>query len=91
MQSSLGVSSFYLRRKFNADFIAKVSAVLASGGRMLFTAGSEPLSWLDAVTGKTSISLGLGEYRKELDASGMSLIGTHLDQGGNHDCSTQKR
>jgi hypothetical protein len=68
-----------------------VSAILASGGRMLFTAPSEPLSWLDAMTGKPSLSLGLAEYRKVLEASGMSLVGTQRDEGGNHYYSTQKR
>jgi hypothetical protein len=43
------------------------------------------------MTEKPSMSLGLGEYRKALEASGMSLVGTYLDEGGNHCYSTQKR
>jgi SAM-dependent methyltransferase len=81
---------FLLEAEVQRRLIAKVSAILASGGRMLFTAPSEPLSWLDAMTGKPSLSLGLAEYRKVLEASGMSLVGTQRDEGGNHYYSTQK-
>jgi cyclopropane fatty-acyl-phospholipid synthase-like methyltransferase len=35
--------------------IAKIAAILPSGGRLLFTAPSEPCSWLDAMTQRTSI------------------------------------
>jgi 2-polyprenyl-3-methyl-5-hydroxy-6-metoxy-1,4-benzoquinol methylase len=82
---------FLLEAEVQRRLIAKVSAILASGGRMLFTAPSESLSWLDAMTGNSSISLGVGEYRKALEASGMRLVGTQRDEGGNHYYSTQKR
>src|SRR5438270_165234 len=64
--------------------IAKVAAVLPSGSRLLFTAPSQSCSWADAMTGRTSISLGLDAYRNALEAKGMSLTGTHRDGGDNH-------
>jgi hypothetical protein len=64
--------------------IAKVAAVLPSGGRLLFTSPSESCSWADAMTARTSISLGLDAYRNSLEAEGISLVGTHRDDGGNH-------
>lgn len=82
---------FLLESDTQRRLIAKVARFLPSGGRMLFTAPSEPCSWVDAMTGEPSISLGLAEYRNSLEASGMSLMGTQLDEGGNHYYFAQKR
>jgi cyclopropane fatty-acyl-phospholipid synthase-like methyltransferase len=49
---------FLLSPEVQRRLIAKVAAVLPCGGRLLFTAPSEPCSWLDAMTGSNSISLG---------------------------------
>ena len=75
---------FLLDAEVQRRLIAKVAAVLPSGGRLLFTAPSQTCSWADAMTGRTSISLGLDAYRNALEAEGMSLVGTHRDDDDNH-------
>jgi hypothetical protein len=70
--------------------IAKVAAVLPSGGRFLFTAPGESCSWADAMTGRSSISLGHTAYRNALSADGMLLVGTHRDEGENYYYFAQK-
>ena len=82
---------FLLRAEVQLQLIAKVAAVLPSGGRFLFTAPSQSCSWLDAMTERPSISLGHGAYRDALDAEGMTLVGTYLDEGQNHHYSALKR
>jgi SAM-dependent methyltransferase len=81
---------FLLDAEVQRRLIAKVAAVLPSGGRLLFTAPSQSCSWADAMTGRTSISLGYEAYRKALEAEGMSLVGTRLDEGENHYYFAQK-
>ena len=70
--------------------VAKVAAVLPSGGRFLFTAPSQICSWADAMTGRTSISLGYEGYRNALATEALLLVGTHLDEGENHYYFAQK-
>jgi hypothetical protein len=82
---------FLLSAEIQRKLIAKVSAVLPSGGRLLFTAPSQPCSWLDAMTEKTSVSLGHDAYRLALDAEGMSLVETYVDEGQNYHYSARKR
>jgi SAM-dependent methyltransferase len=82
---------FLLEAEVQCKLIQKIAAVLPSGGRLLFTAPSQICSWSDAMTGRTSISLGHEAYRKALEAEGMSLIGTLLDEGENYYYSAQKR
>ena len=74
---------FLLEKEVQLRLIAKVATVLASGGKFLFTAPSQICSWSDAMTGRTSISLGFEAYRDALEAAGMSLIGTCSDVGEN--------
>ena len=75
---------FLLDVEVQRRLIAKVAGVLRSGGRLLFTAPSQSCSWRDAMTGRTSISLGHEAYRQALEAEGMSLVGTHRDKGDSH-------
>jgi SAM-dependent methyltransferase len=81
---------FLLDAEVQRRLIAKVAAVLPSGGRLLFTAPSQSCSWADAMTGRTSISLGYEAYRRALEAEGMSIVGTQLDEGENHYYFAQK-
>jgi len=81
---------FLLDAEVQRRLIAKVAAVLPSCGRLLFTAPSQSCSWADAMTGRTSISLGYEAYRRALEAEGMSLVGTQLDEGENHYYFAQK-
>jgi 2-polyprenyl-3-methyl-5-hydroxy-6-metoxy-1,4-benzoquinol methylase len=66
---------FLLDAEDQRRLIAKVAAVLPSGGRLLFTAPSQSCSWTDAMTERISISLGHEAYRNALEAEGMSLFG----------------
>jgi len=81
---------FLLDAEVQRRLIAKVAGVLRSGGRLVFTTPSQSCSWRDAITGRASISLGDEAYRKALKAEGMSLVGTHRDEGGNHYYFAQK-
>ena len=81
---------FLLEAEAQRRLITKVAAVLPPGGRMLFTAPSQACSWADAMTGQTSVSLGLNEYRKAIETSRMLLVGTQRDRGQNHYYFVQK-
>jgi SAM-dependent methyltransferase len=81
---------FLLGAKVQRKLIAKVAAVLPSGGRFLFTAPGESCSWADAMTGRSSISLGHTAYRNALSADRMLLVGTHRDEGENYYYFAQK-
>jgi cyclopropane fatty-acyl-phospholipid synthase-like methyltransferase len=81
---------FLLEAEVQRRLVAKVAAALPSGGRFLFTAPSQACSWADAMTGRTSISLGYEAYRNALEAQGMKLVGTHRDEAENHYCFAQK-
>lgn len=76
---------FLLDAEVQRRLIEKIAVVLRSGGRLLFTAPKESGSFPpDIMTGRPQFSLGYEEYRKALDAHGMSLEGTAVDIGGNH-------
>jgi len=78
---------FLLDVEVQRRLIKKIGGVLRSGGRLLFTApaeSDESGSWPDVMTGRPQFSLGYEEYRKALEAEGMSLVGTQRDEGGNH-------
>jgi cyclopropane fatty-acyl-phospholipid synthase-like methyltransferase len=81
---------FLLEADVQRKLIAKIAAVLPAGGRLLFTAPSQACSWSDAMTGRTSLSLGHEAYRKLLDAEGMTLVGTYHDEGENYYFSAQR-
>lgn len=82
---------FLLNPEVQRTSIAKVAAVLPANGRFLFTTPSQSCSWADLMTGRTSISLGYEAYRNALESKGMSLLGTHLDEVGNHYYFAQKK
>jgi O-methyltransferase involved in polyketide biosynthesis len=82
---------FLLDAEVQRRLITKIAAVLPSGGRLLFTAPSQICSWSDAMTGRTSISLGYKAYRIALEAEGMSLVGARRDEGRNHYYDARKR
>lgn len=82
---------FLLNADVQRRLIAKVAAILHSGGRLLFTAPSQSCSWTDEMTGRLSISLGYEAYRRTLRAKGMKLLETRCDEGENHYYFAQKR
>ncbi|MDP3405897.1 MAG: class I SAM-dependent methyltransferase [Brevundimonas sp.] len=74
---------FLLPEADQSALITRVARALNPGGRFLFTAPAEACVWTDTLTGQPSRSLGEGEYRRLLEAAGLSLINTALDAGGN--------
>lgn len=64
--------------------IRRVAAALVAGGRFLFTAPWQVGTWRDNDTGRASTSLGRDAYVAALAASGLQLVATYEDQGGNH-------
>lgn len=64
--------------------VQKVSRALNRGGTFLFTAPQPACEWLDALTGRVSISLGAEIYREVLQAEGLDLTREMEDAGKNH-------
>lgn len=77
---------FLLPAEEQRRLIQRVAEILVPGGRLLFTscAGVEPLMWNDAMTGSESRSLGAVEYRRQLEAAGLSVVREYEDEGENH-------
>jgi len=67
--------------------LARVASRLRPGGRFLFTAPEQACRWADALTGRTSLSLGATAYREALSEVGLVVIGTYVDEGENYYCS----
>jgi SAM-dependent methyltransferase len=81
---------FLLSPDDQRQLIAKIAAILAPGGRLLFTSSAEPVVWNDAMTGLESRSLGAAEYRRCLEAVGLSVASEYEDEGENHYFDTYK-
>jgi hypothetical protein len=64
--------------------IGKVATALNPAGKFLFTSPQEASTWRDALTGRTSISLGGQVYRQILRDTGLILVGETFDEGDNH-------
>ena len=75
---------FLLLPEEQRRFIQRMAEILVPGGRLLFTAGPEPLVWKDAMTGLESRTLGAAEYRMQLSAVGLQVISEYEDEGENH-------
>lgn len=71
--------------------LQKMADILRPGGRLLFTSTAAPHVWNDIMTGMESISLGATEYRKQLSAAGLTVIGEFDDEGENHYFEALKR
>jgi SAM-dependent methyltransferase len=83
---------FLLDEKSQRGLLKKIAGVLETGGRLLFTAPHESGSFPpDVMTGRPQFSLGREEYRKALEAEGLSLIGTNRDEGENHYYFAEKK
>lgn len=81
---------FLLPEDAQRSLIDRVAQALSPGGRFLFSAPRETGSWSDVLTDQTSISLGEAEYLKRLEASGLTFVAHHLDEGGSHYYEAQK-
>src|SRR5260370_17117390 len=75
---------FLLSAEVQLKLIEKVAAILPSGGRLLFTAPSQPCYWLDAMPEKTTILLGHDADRLSPSAEDMPPVGKHVDQHQNY-------
>jgi SAM-dependent methyltransferase len=75
---------FLLSEEEQRRLIQRIAAIMAPGGRLLFTSCAERLVWNDAMTGLESRSLGAVEYRSQLATVGLSLIREYEDEGENH-------
>lgn len=75
---------FLLPGAVQLELLRRVATVLRPGGRLLFTAPSQAISWLDAMTGEESRSLGAETYRATLSAVGVSVVREYQDEGENH-------
>jgi SAM-dependent methyltransferase len=75
---------FLLAEADQAQLIARVATALEPGGRFLFSAPREPCEWPDLLTGRLSRSLGEDIYARLLQGAGLRLLGSQVDEGGNH-------
>ena len=75
---------FLLTGEEQHRLIWRFADILVPGGRLLFTSPSKSHVWSDVMTGRQSISLGAGEYLRQLSAAGLSVIGEYEDEGENH-------
>ena len=82
---------FLLPADIQRVVISKVAAALKPGGRFLFTAGKESVTWPDALTGRPSVSLGADAYRSCLSAAGLVVVAEQVDEGDNYYYEAAKR
>jgi 2-polyprenyl-3-methyl-5-hydroxy-6-metoxy-1,4-benzoquinol methylase len=75
---------FLLSADTQAKVIAKVARALNPGGAFLFTSPEQACTWLDALSGRPSISLGRGAYERIIRGEGLRLHGERWDEGDNH-------
>ncbi len=75
---------FLLEAREQDTVLRRAARALAPGGRLLFTAPHEAVTWPDVLTGRTSVSLGAVAYERVLKACGVEVVATHRDDGDNH-------
>ena len=82
---------FLLKVEEQHRLIPRFSEILAPGGRLLFTSPARPASWIDAMTGLESVSLGAEKYKALLDTAGLTVLDEYEDEGQNHYFDAFKR
>ena len=75
---------FLLEESEQVALLHRVARILRPGGRFLFTAPVQTVTWRDATTGIESRSLGEARYLQELERAGFRLIAMHADEGENN-------
>ena len=75
---------FLLPAAAQIKLLRRAAKALQPGGRLLFTAPPRAITWLDAMTGEESRSLGAEAYRQSLSAAGLSVLREYEDEGENH-------
>jgi SAM-dependent methyltransferase len=81
---------FLLSETAQATLIPKAADALHTGGKLLFTAPHMQVEWMDAMTGRRSVSLGAEKYKELLSVSGFSLLEEFIDEGENYYFSAVK-
>ncbi len=82
---------FLLPAPAQALVLQKAAYALLTGGKLLFTAPSQAVTWQDALTGQESCSLGAATYTALLSEAGLMLVEEFDDEGANHYFSTVKQ
>lgn len=82
---------FLLKPQAQRALIQRVAAALLPSGRFLFTAPVQAAAWNDALTGRTSVSLGDEVYRRLLFEAELRVDTEYVDEGGNHYYDTVRR
>jgi SAM-dependent methyltransferase len=81
----LSIGLMFLFKAEEQDrLIQRFAEILVPGGRLLFTSTAKPAVWNDAMSGLESVSLGAEEYKKLLEAAGISVTEEFEDVGENH-------
>lgn len=75
---------FLLSAEVQLSLIRKVASALNSGGRFLFTSPADTCTWIDILTNRQSLSLGVAKYKVALTNAGLNLVAEYVDEGGNH-------
>lgn len=75
---------FLLPETSQHALLHRISGALKPGGSLLFSAPWQVGTWNDLLTGRSSWSLGIAEYRRILADAGFGVIDEHVDQGGTH-------
>jgi hypothetical protein len=71
--------------------IQKVGRALNAGGKFLFSAPAQQCTWSDVLTDRQSLSLGAEASSAVLSEAGLTVVGEHEDEGGNHYYDTHGR
>lgn len=76
---------FFLPAPAQEAVIARVATALRPGGRLLFTAPRQAVTWDDTMNGVTfgCVSLGASTYARLIGERGLTLIDEHTDAWGN--------
>lgn len=64
--------------------LRRFAEILNPDGHLLFTAPLPVCTWIDQMTGLSSVSLGGEEYRRQLASAGLSVMAEFEDVGENH-------
>jgi len=75
---------FLLPAEVQPVVIAKAAQVLNPGGRFLFTAPKEAVTWIDVLTRVESFGLGQERYAEILRREGVEITGDAVDEGDNY-------
>ena len=75
---------FLLSEADQRSLIRRASKALVPGGRLLFTAPAQVLTWPDQSTETTSVSLGADAYKALISAAGLTFVAEYDDEGDNH-------